>query len=86
MATPGDMTRLYPITQSDTIEESFFQACNWLDLCGITLNPEKFRFAQDEVEFAGFEITTDTVRPCKKGPHRCKVSYADWHIPRTAQA
>ena len=54
---------------SDTIEESFFQACNWLDLCGrngITLNPEKFRFAQDEVEFAGFEITTDTVRPCKK--------------------
>ncbi len=69
---------------SDTIEESFFQACNWLDLCGrngITLNPEKFRFAQDEVEFAGFEITTDTVRPCKKyiraisdtEPHRCKI-------------
>ena len=39
---------------SDTIEESFYQACNWLDICGrhgITLNPEKFRFAQDDIEF-----------------------------------
>ena len=39
---------------SDTIEESFFQACNWLHICGahgITLNPEKFRFAQDIVRF-----------------------------------
>ncbi len=54
---------------SDTIEDSFFQACNWLDTCGrhgITLNPEKFRFGADTVEFAGFEITNDTVRPCKK--------------------
>ena len=30
------------------------------------LNPEKFTFAQDVVEFAGFEITLDTVSPCKK--------------------
>ena len=54
---------------SDTIEESFFQAANWLDTCGrhrITLNLEKFHFAQDEVEFAGFEITDDTLRPCKR--------------------
>ena len=54
---------------SDTIYDSFFQAARWLDICGkhgITLNPEKFVFAQDEVEFAGFEITNDTVRPCKK--------------------
>jgi hypothetical protein len=54
---------------SDDIEESFFQACRWLDICGrngITLNPEKFVFAQDIVEFAGFEITLDSVRPCKK--------------------
>ena len=54
---------------SDTIEESFFQASHWLDICGrhgITLNPEKFTFARDEVEFAGFEITNDTVRPCRK--------------------
>ena len=50
-----DITLLW----SDTIEESFFQAANWLDTCGkhgITLNPDKFRFTQDEVEFAGFEV------------------------------
>ena len=54
---------------SDTIHDCFFQAAQWLDICGrngITLNPEKFIFAQDVVEFAGFEITQDTVRPCKR--------------------
>ena len=54
---------------SDTIHDCFFQAARWLDICGkhsITLNPEKFILAQDEVEFAGFEITNNTVRPCKK--------------------
>ena len=48
---------------SDTIGESFFQAANWLDIYGrhgITLNPNKFRFAQDDVEFTGFGITNDT--------------------------
>ena len=51
------------------IEENFFQAANWLDIAGrhgITLNPEKYHFAQDEVKFAGFEITNDTVRLCKR--------------------
>lgn len=54
---------------SNTTEESFFQAANWLDICGkhgITLNPEKFQFAEDDVEFAGFEITKDSVKPCRK--------------------
>ena len=54
---------------SDSIEESFFQACNWLHICGthgITLNPDKFTFAKEEVEFAGFTITNDSVRPSKK--------------------
>lgn len=54
---------------STTIEESYFQACEWLDTCGrrgITLNPDKLQFAADTVEFAGFEISTDTVRPCPK--------------------
>ena len=53
----------------DNIEESFFQACHWLETCGnngITLNPEKFVFAQDCVEFAGFQITPNSVRPCQK--------------------
>ena len=54
---------------SSTIADSFMQAQEWLDICGrrgITLNPSKFRFAMETVEFAGFEITNERVRPCKK--------------------
>ena len=54
---------------SDNLTESFFQAVTWLDLCGhhgITLNPDKFVFGADTVEFTGFEITPNSVRPCKK--------------------
>ena len=54
---------------SNSLEESFFQACNWLDICGrngITLNPENFIFGQETVEFAGCEITADSARPCRK--------------------
>ncbi|KAK3704765.1 hypothetical protein QZH41_000934 [Actinostola sp. cb2023] len=54
---------------ADNLSESFTQAIDWLDLCGhhgITLNPDKFVFGADSVEFAGFEITPDSVRPCKK--------------------
>ena len=49
--------------------DSFHQAVNWLDICGrhgITLNPDKFVFGQDTVEFAGFEITPSSVRPCAR--------------------
>nr|KAG5712492.1 hypothetical protein BaRGS_011466 [Batillaria attramentaria] len=52
------------LTWSDSIEEAFFQAVRWLDLCGnngIILNPSKFQFAKTTVEFAGFEITPTTV-------------------------
>ncbi len=54
---------------SGSIEQSFFRTVAWLDICGrhgITLNPEKFIFAQDEVEFAGFDITMDSVKPSAK--------------------
>ncbi|KAK7489601.1 hypothetical protein BaRGS_00019235 [Batillaria attramentaria] len=57
------------LTWSDSIEEAFFQAVRWLDLCGnngIILNPSKFQFAKTTVEFAGFEITPTTVRPCAR--------------------
>ena len=53
----------------DTLEQSFFQACQWLELCGkngIIQNPEKFIFGADTVEFSGFEVSLDNVRPCKK--------------------
>ena len=52
-----------------SIEQAFFHAVEWLDVCsanGVTLNPEKFVFAADVIEFAGFEITLDSVRPCQK--------------------
>ena len=52
-----------------TVEDSFFQACEWLDLCGrngITLNPRKFQFAQDTVDFAGVSITPTNVKPLTK--------------------
>lgn len=51
---------------SDDLESSFFQACKWLDICGrngIIQNPTKFMFGKDTVEFSGFEITSDNVRP-----------------------
>ncbi len=54
---------------ADDITESFNQACRWLTICGqhgITLNPSKFQFASDTVEFAGFEISLDSVKPCQK--------------------
>ena len=54
---------------SNTIEESFHQAARWLDICGnngIVLNPTKFQFSRTTVEFAGFEITPTTVRPCAR--------------------
>ena len=51
------------------MEECFFQACRWLDTHGrhgITLNPDKFHFAKEDVEFAGFEIGNNIVKPGKK--------------------
>jgi hypothetical protein len=51
------------------LEKSFYQAVDWLDLCGqhgIVLNPDKFIFGADTVNFAGFEITPNSVRPCRR--------------------
>ena len=61
---------------ADTIEESYFQAIQWLDICGrngIILNPEKFVFAAPTVDFAGFTVTMSDVRPCSR------------YLPATAQ-
>ncbi len=59
----------YTLLWADNIEEAYTQAVEWLDLCGrhsITLNPTKFHFTKDKVEFAGFEITELSVKPCRK--------------------
>ena len=54
---------------ADCIEDSFFQTAKWLDICGrngIMLNLDKFVFGKPEVEFAGFTISMNSVRPCEK--------------------
>ena len=54
---------------ADNIKESFLQAASWLDICGrngIVLNPEKFVFAQHTVDFIGFTITHNSVKPFSK--------------------
>ena len=48
------------------MEGSFWKTCKFLELCsnnGITFNPEKFVFARDEVEYVGFKMTRDSVKP-----------------------
>ena len=53
----------------ETVEQVFWKTCKYLELCsknGITFNPTKFQFAQDEVEFLGFDVTNDSVKPSKE--------------------
>ena len=52
----------------DTVEKLFFKTCKYIDLCssqGILFNPKKFCFAQDTVEFLGFDVSMDSVKPNK---------------------
>lgn len=54
---------------SNSLEQAFFNTIDWLDLCGhngIVLNPTKFVFAKLTVDFAGFEISPNTVKPCSR--------------------
>ena len=54
---------------SESIEDSFFSTCKFLTLCsrnGIVFNKDKFVFCQDEIDFAGFTIGKDYVKPAKK--------------------
>ena len=57
-----DDTLLY----DDSIEASFARACHFLNRCGqngVILNPSKFQFAEEEVDFLGFTVTNTGVRP-----------------------
>lgn len=54
---------------SDSVKAAFFQTCDWLDLCArnnVTLNPKKFQFAQDTVEFGGLTVTSNNIKPSQK--------------------
>ena len=65
-----------------TIRDQFFHTCKYLSLCsknGIVFNKKKFVFAREEVEFAGFLITKDEVKPSPK----IFESITDFPIPKT---
>ena len=51
---------------SNNLEESFYRTCEYLSLCsnaGIIFNRKKFQFGQAEVDFLGFKITMDSIKP-----------------------
>ena len=48
------------------ISGNFFHTFDYLKLCGdngITFNEEKFQFCRMEVDFAGFKVTADGIKP-----------------------
>ena len=47
-------------------EELFWRTARYIDKCGragIIFNPDKFKFSQEELEFAGFHLTRDGFKP-----------------------
>ena len=53
----------------NTIEENFFKTCEYIHLLGshgIILNKEKFQFCQKEVDYVGFRITENGVKPSEE--------------------
>ena len=57
------------IIWDETLEEHWWRIIDYLILVGtngIILNPKKFQFCQREVEFAGFLITKEDVKPLPK--------------------
>ena len=53
----------------DSLEEHWWRIIGFLEVTGrngIVLNPEKFKFAQRNNDFAGFHITDSSIRPQEK--------------------
>ena len=51
------------------ITSHFLQVCRYLDLCarnGVILNQKKFQFCQETVQFAGLQVTNNSVMPSDK--------------------
>ena len=67
---------------SKTVEASFFDTCQFLSRCsknGVVFNKDKFQFCKDEVEFAGFLIGKDYVKPAPK----ILESIRNFPVPKT---
>ena len=50
----------------DSIEQCFWHTVDYITLCsknGVVFNPQKFQFAKRDIEFAGFTITENGLRP-----------------------
>ena len=50
----------------DSIQQNFVRVCEFLEKCsrqGCIFNPKKFQFAEDEVQFLGFNITKTGIKP-----------------------
>ena len=65
-----------------TVEEMFWQTHDYLELCsrnGIVFNPKKFVFCREEVEYAGFNIGMDRVKPNEKMLN----SIREFPVPKT---
>ena len=51
------------------VEQSFWHVVTYIDTCGrngVIFNPAKFVFAEETVDFAGFTVTDDSIRPTLK--------------------
>ena len=54
------------IQWSETMEQAFFRICSLLSHCnknGMVFSPDKFVFAKETVEFAGFIVTKEGIKP-----------------------
>ncbi len=52
-----------------TIEEIFWHTCRYIDLCarnGVIFTPKKFVFGREVVEFAGYTVALDSIKPTDK--------------------
>ena len=57
------------ILWSDDISTNFYATCSFLDKCsagGIIFNKDKFKFACEEVDYLGFHITNQGLKPTKE--------------------
>lgn len=66
---------------AERIDDSFWHTFDYIKLCadnGIIFNREKFQFAQEEVEFAGFSITKEGMKP----PKRIIAAIREFPTPR----
>ena len=67
------------LLHAGSLEHAFHQVAKYLELVGnngIVLNPEKFNFGQDTVDWAGIRVTKDGVAPLPEM----------WKLLRTSQS